>query len=119
TQAGGEPPTLVGLTGTASFAVLTDIQVELGVRDEEAVVLPTSFDRKELTFHVEPVAAAEKGAALRFLKEALPRTFKRNPQTFYERRGDRTNAGIVFCPHVNGSLGVVEVAAALGHRHYY
>ncbi len=39
-------PTLVGLTGTASFAVLTDVQVEMEVREEESIVLPKSFDRK-------------------------------------------------------------------------
>ncbi|WP_243663164.1 DEAD/DEAH box helicase [Rhodothermus marinus] len=32
-------PTLVALTGTASFAVLTDIQAELGITDESAIVL--------------------------------------------------------------------------------
>ena len=119
TPAGAAPPTLVGLTGTASFAVLTDIQVELDVRDEDAVVLPESFDRKELTFHVEVVPATEKAAALRTLREGLPRVFQTNPQRFFELRGDRTRAGIVFCPHVNGSLGVVDVAGRLGHGHYF
>lgn len=116
---GAEPPTLVGLTGTASFAVLTDIQVELDVRDEEAVILPTSFDRKELTFHVRSVPSSEKDAALRTLREELPRIFRSNPQRFFEPRGDRTNCGIVFCPHVNGSLGVVKVAGDVGHGNYY
>lgn len=119
TPEGARPPTLVGLTGTASFAVLTDIQVELDVRDEDAVVLPASFDRKELTFHVRRVPAPEKAAALRTLREGLPRVFQTNPQRFFETRGDKTRAGIVFCPHVNGSLGVVDVAAGVGHGHYF
>ena len=36
---GGRAPTMVGLTGTASFAVLTDIQAEMQITDEGAIVL--------------------------------------------------------------------------------
>ena len=39
----GRKPTLAGLTGTASFAVLTDIQMEMQITDEDAIVLPKSF----------------------------------------------------------------------------
>jgi ATP-dependent DNA helicase RecQ len=113
------PPTLVGLTGTASFAVLTDIQLELGIKEEEAIVLPQSFDRRELTFHVEHVEARHREVSLRILKERLPRIFQKNPQVFFRTRGTNTNAGIIFCPHINGNLGVVDVAAMLGHDHYY
>ncbi len=42
-----------------------------------------------------------------------------NPQNFGDLRGDETNCGIVFCPHVNGTLGVVQVAERLGHKNYY
>lgn len=119
TAKNGVSPTLVGLTGTASFAVLTDIQLELNIREEEAIILPQSFDRKELTFHVEHVDARHRDASLKVLKDSLPRLFQKNPQTFFRLNGDRTNGGIVFCPYVNGKLGVVEVAAKLGHENYY
>ena len=119
TPEGGEPPTLVGLTGTASFAVLTDMQLELGIKEEEAIILPQSFDREELVFHVEKVSRQKKVSRLKVLKERLPRIFQRNPQTFFETRGRNTNAGIIFCPWVNGKLGVVHIANILGHNNYY
>ena len=112
-------PTLVGLTGTASFAVLADVQIEMGVNDEKAIVLPKSFDRKEITFHVEKVDALRKYAELRIIKEKLPRLFKKNPHSFFELKGDDTNCGIVFCPHVNGSHGVSAIASELGHSNFY
>src|SRR3990172_2132883 len=115
----GRVPTLVGLTGTASFAVLTDIQMEMHVTDEEAIILPRSFDRQELRFDVRITSMAAKPAALKTFKMQLPRILRSNPQHFYDLRGDRTNSGIVFCPHVNGSLGVTSVAGQLGHSNFF
>lgn len=119
TRPGGKPPTLVGLTGTASFAVLTDVQMEMGIAEEEAIILPQSFDRKELTFHVEQTTAGAREASLLSVHRRIPRDVDANPQTFFQPQGDETNGGIVFCPHVNGSLGVVKIASKLGHGHYY
>ena len=115
----GRRPTLVGLTGTASFAVLTDIQMEMRVTEEDAIVLPRSFDRQELRFDVRIVPTASKPSALKTLKQQMPRILRANPQHFYDLRGDRTNSGIVFCPHVNGSLGVSSVAGQLGHNNFF
>ena len=118
-DAAGRKPTLVGLTGTASFAVLTDIQSEMQVQDEDAIILPRSFDRKELRFEVRKIPLLEKKTALKTLKEQLPRLLRANPQNFYNLNGEHTNSGIVFCPHVNGSLGVVDVASRLGYRKFF
>ena len=115
----GRRPTLVGLTGTASFAVLTDIQMEMQVTDEDAIVLPMSFDRQELRFDIRIIPMASKPSALITLKQQMPRILRANPQHFYDLRGDRTNSGIVFCPHVNGSLGVTSVASQLGHNNFF
>jgi RecQ family ATP-dependent DNA helicase len=49
---GEQPPCLMALTGTASRNVLIDIMRELGIDDQEALVEPKSFDRKELDFEV-------------------------------------------------------------------
>ena len=117
---GERVPTLVGLTGTASFSVLTDIQMEMGITDEIAVILPKSFDRKELSFLVRKVSMDAKPAELRsFRNVRLPQMLGGNEQTFFLLRGPRTNCGIVFCPHVNGPLGIVAVAAALGHDNIF
>ena len=117
---GERVPTLVGLTGTASFSVLTDIQMEMGITDEIAVILPKSFDRKELSFLVRKVSMDAKPAELRsFRNVRLPQMLGGNEQTFFLLRGPRTNCGIVFCPHVNGSLGIVAVAENLGHQNIF
>ena len=118
-DADGRKPTLVGLTGTASFAVLTDIQLEMQVQDEDAIILPRSFDRNELRFEVRKIPRLQKETHLKILKEQLPRLLRANPQNFYNLNGERTNSGIVFCPHVNGPLGVVDVASRLGHRKFF
>lgn len=118
-DADGRNPTLVGLTGTASFAVLADIQSEMQVQDEDAIILPRSFDRKELRFEVRKIPSLEKKTALKTLKDQLPRLLCANPQNFYNVNGERTNGGIVFCPHVNGQLGVVDVARRLGHGKFF
>ena len=115
----GRKPTIVGLTGTASFAVLTDIQMEMQVADEDAIVLPKSFDRQELRFEIRKIPRQSKAAALRTLKLQIPHILHSNPQHFYDLHGNRTNSGIVFCPHVNGDLGVAAVARRSGHSNFY
>ena len=113
-------PTVVGLTGTASFAVLADIQAEMDINTEDAIILPSSFDRPELRFHVETVPRKEKTSALkRYRNQLLPRNLRVNPQNFNRLRGPDTNAGLVFCRHVDGDLGVSSVANELGHGNIY
>lgn len=115
-----DKPTVVGLTGTASFAVLADIQAEMDIITEEAVILPRSFDRPELRFHVESVPRKEKTSALkRYRNRLLPRELRLNPQNFNKLQGADTNAGLIFCRHVNGDLGVSDVAKELGHGNIY
>ena len=115
----GASPIILSLTGTASFSVLTDIQIQMEVSDQEAVVMPKSFDRSELRFEVIPTPANQKSGALNMFKQQLPRKFRLNPGSFYSPKGDDTNGGIVFVPHVNGSHGVTQVAKLLGNGSYF
>ena len=115
----GAPPTILALTGTASFSVLTDIQIQMEVSDQEAVVMPKSFDRHELRFEVIPTPANQKSSGLNTFKQQLPRKLRLNPGSFYSLKGDDTNGGIVFVPHVNGSHGVTQVAKLLGNGSYF
>ena len=116
----GAHPTLVALTGTASYAVLEDIQAELEITDEEAIITPQSFDRKELNFDIVKVSRNSRQAALAQVRETMPARLGVDPKDFYRpNRGVDTDCGLVFCPHVNGPLGVVDVAAGLGHSHFY
>jgi ATP-dependent DNA helicase RecQ len=118
---GDAPPPIVGLTGTASFAVLTDIQIELDIKEEEAVILPRSFDREEISFKVTCVPARDKSAELQIIIDRLPRDFQKNPQTFFELKGDKTNCGIIFAMHagVRSSLGAPKIAYMRGHNNFY
>ena len=113
-------PTLVALTGTASFAVLEDIQAELEINHEDAVIRPSSFDRRELSFDVRQTSRRERPSALQEVRAAMPQRLGVGEEDFFRSdRGDETDCGLVFCPHVDGQLGVESVAARLGHRNYY
>jgi len=114
-RSGNRIPPLVALTGTASRAVLKDIQRELQIVDFEAVITPRTFDREELRFQVFHASSQEKMAILKgYLGRTLPEIFNLTPTSFFQLRGHETHAGLVFCPHVDGSLGVRQVAEEIG-----
>jgi ATP-dependent DNA helicase RecQ len=96
---GGMPPVLA-LTGTASPAVIRDIQRELDLDagDESAVQRPQSYDRRNLHFTVI-AGGAHDGAA------SLARAIK---DTLAEAQPDGLGgaSGLVFVPHVNGRHGL-------------
>jgi ATP-dependent DNA helicase RecQ len=107
-------PAIVALTGTASRAVLRDLQLELQINDFDAIVTPTSLNRPELDFAVFHEKSDHKGAVLgSYLRNTLPSEFGLTTESFFRRDGLGTYCGLVFCPNVNGSYGVVEVARSL------
>ncbi|MCD6086709.1 MAG: ATP-dependent DNA helicase RecQ [Candidatus Hydrothermae bacterium] len=104
-------PPLLALTGTASRAVLKDIQRELGIEDFEAIITPRTFDRPELRFSVIHSKSAAKPAVLRdYLMRKLPSLFGLSTEELYVPRGKDTHSGLIFCLHVNGEFGVEGVA---------
>ena len=114
TSATGQVPPVLAMTGTASYAVLRDIQRELQISDPDAQVTPTDFNRGELRFRVIPCRTCDKGTELGKVLAGLPKLFKtRDERALWERRREMPFAGLVFCPHVNGEHGTVEVAARL------
>lgn len=112
-------PTLVALTGTASYAVLEDVQAELRIDPEEAIIRPDSFDRKELKFTVRPITNKGRTEALLSISKDLPQMLNMTTAEFEGLDGQKTTGGLVFCPHVNGKLGIAQIAKTLGHRNYY
>lgn len=111
-DAGGSPPPLLALTGTASRAVLRDVLIELEVDrgSERSVVRPRTFDRKELQFHIAVTTPQLCEGVLSGMLGQLPKRFNLPLGTFFSPRGDGTCSGIVFCPHVNGEHGLDGVA---------
>jgi ATP-dependent DNA helicase RecQ len=102
-------PPIMGLTGTASRTVLKDVQRELEINDYESVVVPKSFNRPELSYEAITCRSAEKNIRLKSLLDRLPSSFGLHRSEFYFPTGASTHAGLLFCPHVNGDHGVVEV----------
>lgn len=111
-------PIVLALTGTASYAVLSDVQREIGVEDESAQIYPESFDRTELHFRVAEIPSVQKRQELLTLLLArLPYHFTYDDwQALYRLQGERTMAGIVFAPHTKGQWGAGDLSVALTKR---
>ena len=112
--AGAAAPPLLALTGTASRAVLKDVlaQLEISSESENATVRPQTFDRPELKIEVSQARPDDERATLNSSLKGLPSHFRLRPGEFHRPRGDRTYSGLIFCPHVNGHFGIVEIRNA-------
>lgn len=110
-----QPPTIIALTGTASYAVLSDVQREIGVDEESAKVYPSNFERKELVFSIDSVPSRRKEFTLIQRIKGLPNAFDA-AETFFTPKGEKTFSGIVFTPHVNGSYGAYPISNALANQ---
>lgn len=105
----GNVPPLLALTGTASNSVLKDVQRELNILDFDAIITPSTFDREELNFQIYNSNSSEKFDILRgYLQRKLPDNFGVSSSSFYQINGKNTFSGLIFCPHVGGSFGIVE-----------
>lgn len=152
----GSPLSIIGLTATASFDVLADVERELTLGgnleiDSDTIVRPESDTRPELTYRIvevrsnfdemrepykqyllkakshrelqETVANAKRkrlASLLKEIPEALdsinnsdsskekPHIDNFAPSNFYQPNSDckYQNAGIIFCPHRHGIMGV-------------
>lgn len=99
---------LFGLTGTASFDVLSDVAREVNI-NQQGLVEANSFDRKELRFSIQEKrykpAQATSGQKINILKKVLaniPRYFGyASIADFYNDKDENgyLNSGIIFCPH--------------------
>ena len=125
----------IALTGTASFDVLSDVQRELELEDDQAIVALESYEREELHFEIirvpqpqdlatnkkgkwEPYATKKELYLVDWLGK-LPQQFgcqAGEDSDFYERKGELTNSGLVFCPHVNNSFGIKDISTYLKEK---
>jgi ATP-dependent DNA helicase RecQ len=138
--------TIFGLTATASFDVLADVQRELDLKEEAIVSLPVeAIDRKELNFNIIPIAIdiapglkhwdrerrlgnSKYPVIKNFLRDlpsqihTLERTygFLNEPEDFYAPiENEYKNAGVIFCPTKSTKLhnGVMHLAYGKDNDH--
>ena len=107
------PPPILGLTGTASPAVLRDMERELfhsagPVPAEVARIRPASYDRPNLHYVVVSSSEGSQRAVYKhLLRTTIPELLEIEPELLGEADGSATRSGITFVPHVNGKFGVV------------
>lgn len=112
----GRTPPLLALTGTASSAVLRDVQRELQIKFD-AIITPKDFNRKELHFAVFECKSPEKQSKLQSIfQRYLPEDsifakmkFYKSFDRLYRTENGEANSGLVFCLNAGGSYGVMEV----------
>lgn len=131
-----------GLTATASFDVLADVQRELDLKEDAIISLPAeAIDRKELNFNIIPISCevdenleywarekkigSTKYLMLKSFVNSLPEKISGlekkygflNPRDsfFGVENGEYKNAGVIFCPTKSNKLpnGVLSVKEGL------
>jgi ATP-dependent DNA helicase RecQ len=106
---GGNPPCVIALTGTASRAVLTDMQREIGIDDPEAIITPRSFDRPNLSYRLIKCPSRDKQEQLCGVLRAVT-GWLRVPAA---RIGSTDFGGIVFCRWIGAEFGVQGASEAI------
>jgi RecQ family ATP-dependent DNA helicase len=122
----------IGLTGTASFAVLDDVVREIGLKNESDVIRPKQQERPELHYKIIPVKAELEGqrnewniqqAVFTGTLDTLIKTLNTDLITKFDAisfpdliqsRGDNSKCGLIFCSHATGTpLSVEKVSEFL------
>jgi ATP-dependent DNA helicase RecQ len=107
----GFNPSIIALTGTASRNVIGDIMRELEIDDQEAVIAPKSYDREELEFEIQRVAAQDRIPVLVGKVKSILMSFGWRPGQPAE-----IPSGLIFTFFVNDpSVGVPVLARELSH----
>jgi ATP-dependent DNA helicase RecQ len=132
----GETIPTLGLTGTASFDVLSDVQREVGLQNNSDIVRPEKLEREELKFKIKNIPAIKIGAGTDFwtlhnsvfeakkqgLLNVLQNDLISEPHLrecnansfsdFIKYQGNSSNCGIIFCPHSTDKMpsGVQYIA---------
>lgn len=134
---------LFGLTATASFDVLADVQRELEMSDDSIITLPPkAIDREELNFNIikvdaeiddklvwfgrEKLLGKYKYPIIRDLLENMPNIIKQfeieygflfpNDEFYGQIENRFRNAGIIFCPSKSGKLPYGALHLKYGNR---
>ena len=96
---GNYVPTIFALTGTASEHVLKDVQAVLEIQEQDAIVMPATFDRHELRYSIVHCFSEDKSTQIAsIIKNDLPAKFGIDYHSLAKLNGDQTFSGIVFAP---------------------
>ncbi|MDT3697750.1 MAG: RecQ family ATP-dependent DNA helicase [Ignavibacterium sp.] len=99
-------PTVLALTGTASYSVLTDVQREIGIDEEEAKIYPSTFNRDELQFDIYSTPSTnKKDILLGLLQNTIPQVLNTNENELFQPNRNNTKSGLVFVPWTNNVFG--------------
>ena len=128
----GENISTLGLTGTASFDVLSDVQREVGLQNDSDIVRPERLERKELEFKIKNINAILIGASTprniqtsvynatkiglrNVLENDLTSEFNYySLHDFIQADGENSNCGLIFSPHAGGTeISVKKIAEYL------
>ncbi len=125
----GEYISTLGLTGTASFDVLSDVQREVGLQNDSDIIRPEKLERKELKFKIKNTTAtlvggltewnvksavydATKNLLRNTLNTDLMSEFNTDDFSFFARANSaNSNCGIIFCPYATGPFFSVKNVA--------
>jgi ATP-dependent DNA helicase RecQ len=104
-QKGTYPP-IGALTGTASRSVLRDVLTDLAIDpdNENSLIRPDSYDRKELNFFISkpPDSSSYSAGTFEGVISSMPQKFGIPEGSFWGSRGEETCSGVVFAPFVAG-----------------
>lgn len=103
---------LLGLTATASNFVLNDIKKEFEI-DSYNIKTLTSFTREELDFKVIRCNEIDKEKK-KILFDTLKELNDKN--NIFDLNGEKTNAGIIFTPNVNGKRGCYQISQEINNK---
>lgn len=98
----------LGLTATASLKVLTDLQIEFGIKQEN-VKTPLDYSREELEFNI----IDDKGNKDTEIVNLLKRLDEE--ENILELNNDQIKCGIIFTPTVNGRSGCYSLSEKLSN----
>lgn len=89
-------PVIIALTGTASIAILNDVKRDLNIRENDAIITPKSFDRKELKYSVINCSSSGKiNNISNIIRNKLPQSFSITYEEF-SKSDDVNYPGIIF-----------------------
>lgn len=106
---GRDEVTFIALTATASYDVLADIQRELDIEDEGAIIRLADLSRNELSFEVREVKVPSVHGSDYEVRQTVGTAKSRVLEAELMEYNPAFNPTIVFCPHRTGTFGAESI----------